>query len=517
MSPAPGRHVWLDVTAGVAGDMLLGALVDAGADLAAVQRAVDAVVPGSVRLERSEVVRAGLRAAKVDVVVLVDDPPHRRWTEVRAMLTGATLDPLTRARALDAFALLARAEGRVHGTSPEDVHFHEVGALDSVADVVGVCEALRLLDVGTVSATAIAVGAGRARVAHGDVPVPVPAVAELVLGWPVTAGVPEIPDDGHEHHPHDGGSGHAHGHDADHHGHHAHDHDHAHGDSGGEPGDPLPAAPARARQVGELATPTGVALVRALATSAGVLPAMTPEAVGVGAGTKDVPGRPNVVRVVLGQLASPRPVPDPGSHDDAPGPAGSHDVAPGPAGSHDVAPGPAGSHDAAPQVVQLEANVDDLDPRLWPGVLSALLGAGAVDAWLSPILMKKGRPAHTVHALCPAGAADDVATTLFTTTSTIGVRQHAPLHRRVLGRTWQAVDVGGAQVRVKVAHDTVVVRQVTPEFDDVVAAAAQLALPERIVLDRARLAADEAGLRVGGALHEGITDTLPDAPPQEER
>jgi uncharacterized protein (DUF111 family) len=319
-------------------------------------------------------------------------------------------------------------------------------------------------------------------------------VAELVLGWPVTAGVPEIPDDGHEHHPHDGGgSGHddGHGHGADHRGHHDHD------DSGGEPGDPIPAAPARPRQVGELATPTGVALVRALATSAGSLPAMTPEAVGVGAGTKDVPGRPNVVRVVLGQLASPRPVLDPGAHDDA--------------------PGPAGSHDETPQVVQLEANVDDLDPRLWPGVLTALLGAGAVDAWLSPILMKKGRPAHTVHALCPAGAADDVATTLFTTTSTIGVRQHAPLHRRVLGRTWRTVDVGGAQVRVKVAHDTVLVRQVTPEFDDVVAAAALLALPERIVLDRARLAADEAGLRVGGALHEGITDTLPDAPPQEER
>ncbi|WP_123919311.1 LarC family nickel insertion protein [Georgenia muralis] len=513
MSPAPSRHAWLDVTAGVAGDMLLGALVDAGADLAVVQRAVDAVVPGAVRLERSEVMRAGLRAAKVDVVVLVDDPQHRRWTEVRAMLTGATLDPLTRTRALDAFARLAQAEGRVHGTSPEDVHFHEVGALDSIADVVGTCEALRLLDVGTVSATAIAVGAGRARVAHGDVPVPVPAVAELVLGWPVTAGVPTGPDVGAHQHPDDERPDHGHRDDhthRDHDGDHDHDHDDQdhddqdHDDQDHDDGSDRehdgtdPAAAARPRQVGELATPTGVALVRALATSAGPVPSMTPEAVGVGAGTKDVPGRPNVVRVVLGQLASPRP-------------------APGPAGPHGDAPGTAGPRDETPQVVQLEANVDDLDPRLWPGVLAAVLDAGAVDAWLTPILMKKGRPAHTVHALCPAGAADDVATTLFATTSTIGVRQHAPLHRRVLGRTWRAVDVGGAQVRVKVAHDAVVVRQVTPEFDDVVAAAAELALPERIILDRARLAADEAGLRVGSALQEDIQDAPLDARPQEDR
>src|SRR4051794_14620917 len=128
-----GRHVWIDASAGIAGDMLLAALLDAGASLQRVRAAVDAVVPGAVRIEVDEVRRAGLRALKAHVVPLVDNPPHRTWRSLRDVLPGP---------AAEVFGRLARAEAAVHGVPEDDVHFHEVGALDSIADVVGVCAAL---------------------------------------------------------------------------------------------------------------------------------------------------------------------------------------------------------------------------------------------------------------------------------------------------------------------------------------------------------------------------------------
>ena len=202
------------------------------------------------------------------------------------------------------FRRLAEVEASAHGVPVEDVEFHEVGSWDSVADVVGTCAALHLLGVEDVVATRIALGSGTVRTAHGLLPVPVPAVLGLVDGWQVEAG----------------GNG-------------------------------------------ELATPTGAALLTTYATAQGPLPALDVVTSGVGAGTRDPAERPNVVRVVLGT----RPAP--------------------------VAP------DASRPMVVLEANVDDLDPRVWPTVLTALMDAGAADAWLTPILMKKGRPAHTLSVL----------------------------------------------------------------------------------------------------------------------
>ena len=238
-----GLQAWIDASAGVAGDMLLGALIDAGADLAAVQRAVDAVIPGSVRIVRADVTRAGLRALKVDVQPLVDNPPHRTWAEIASLL--AALAPPVRERATAVFARLAAAEAHVHGVPIEEVHVHEVGALDSIGDVVGVCAALVDLGVETVSAGEVALGSGRVRTAHGELPVPAPAVAELARGWRV-----------------------------------------------------------RSLGSGELATPTGMALLRALALTCADLPRMTVESVGVGAGGRDVAGRANVVRVLIGSRAA---------------------------------------------------------------------------------------------------------------------------------------------------------------------------------------------------------------------
>ena len=162
-------HAWIDATAGIAGDMLLGALTDAGADLRQVQQAVDAVIPGSVTLLRTEVTRAGQRAIKIDVRVNVAQHHHRHWPDIRDLLSPATpLADAVRSRALAVFTALADAEARVHGIPADQVHFHEVGALDSIADIVGVAAALESLAVTSISVGPIAVGSGRARMAHGN-------------------------------------------------------------------------------------------------------------------------------------------------------------------------------------------------------------------------------------------------------------------------------------------------------------------------------------------------------------
>lgn len=395
-------HLWIDASAGVAGDMLLGALIDAGAPLPGVQAAVDAVLPDTVRLTVAEVTRAGLRASKVDVEVLAADQPHRRWAEIRSMIEGADISEAVRATALHAFILLADAEARVHGVAVDDVHFHEVGAWDSIADVVGVAAAVHLLEVSAASAGPVALGSGTTRTTHGVVPVPAPATLELATGWDVT--------------------------------------------STGE---------------GELATPTGMALVRALADSCQPLPPLRVSGSGSGAGTKDFPERANVVRVVVGEMM--RPVSRPASV-------------------------------AAESMWLLECNVDDVDPRLWPEVLAALMAAGAADAWLTPILMKKGRPAHTLSVLCVDTTRAELRDIVLTHTTSLGVRERA-VERHSLGRTWRTVTVRGHMVRVKLSLDSDGrVVHATPEFEDVRAAAAATGIPARAALAEARGAAYAAGL-----------------------
>ncbi|MBC3839692.1 nickel pincer cofactor biosynthesis protein LarC [Streptacidiphilus sp. 4-A2] len=405
------RTAWIDASCGVAGDMLLGALTDAGAPLAAAQAAVDAVVPDTVRLTRETVTRAGLRATRVQVELLAADQPHRSWRDIKELIgraPAAGLPEPARERALAVFARLAGAEARVHGAEPQDVHFHEVGGWDSIADVVGVCAALHRLGVERVTASPVAVGSGRVRAAHGELPVPVPAVAELAAGWQVFAG-----------------------------------------------------------GRGELATPTGMALVTALAAECGGLPPMHLETTGVGAGTRDTPERPNVVRVLLGTAPA--------------------------AGADSGGPGTA---------VVLECNVDDLDPRLWPGVLTALLAAGAADAWLVPVLMKKGRPAHTLCVLAPPGRAQALREAVFRETSTLGVREY-PVHKTTLERTWTRVELLGTELPVKLGHRDGVIVQATPEFEDAARLAARLGLPVRAVLTAAAQAATAAGLTPGTPLPPG--------------
>ncbi|WP_040161141.1 LarC family nickel insertion protein [Nigerium massiliense] len=474
-------HAWFDISAGVAGDMLLGSLLDAGADAAAVQRAIDAVAPGSVRLDREDAVRGGQRGTKARVRVLVDDPPHRSWASIRARLADADLSEETRARALAAFGRLAAAEGRVHGVDPGTVHFHEVGALDSMADVVGTCEALRTLGVTSVSASPVRLGSGRVRAAHGDIPVPVPAVAELALGWQVCA-TPEQDAPGHHHHEH----GHDHGdrdHTHDHGGHeHAHDHgdhDHAHDHEGHVHASQhdTPAQVTTEGSVGELATPTGLALIRALAGRCEPMPALTLERVGIGAGSKDFAGWPNVVRVMIGSPVDGSAAP------------GSQVADGGPAVE-------ASREEPATEVAELQANVDDLDPRLWPSVLDDCLAAGALDAWLAPIHMKRGRPAFTLHALAPRSAADAVADVMLTRTSTLGVRE-VLTRRRVLDRGFLTLELDGVPLTVKVGSRGGIIVHAAAEFSSLVSVAEAGGRPLSDVTQRATGAIVAAGLVAG--------------------
>ena len=401
---AAPRVGWVDCGSGASGDMLLGALVDAGVPLEVLVRAVDAVAPESVELTASRVTRSGLAATHVDVEG-TDSTHHRTWADVRKLLDEADLDAEVSEAAHQTFRRLAEAEARVHATTPDAVHFHEVGALDAIADVVGVCAGLAHLRLDAVHATPVAVGSGYVRAAHGRLPVPVPAVVELLAA----AGAPSYA-----------------------------------GELGAGP-------------VGELCTPTGAALLTAHVSQWGPQPPMRVRAQGFGAGTRETPGRANVVRLLVGEA----PAVDPR-----------------------VAPAGA----TTTRQVVVESNVDDLDPRIWPDVLQRLLAAGAADAWLTPILMKKGRPAHQLSVLVEPGLVGDVCRVIFTETSAIGVRSH-DVAKLPLDREVRTVVVGAGHVRVKVASYAGTVVNAQPEYDDVLALAGRTGRPVKAVLAEASAAA----------------------------
>jgi uncharacterized protein (DUF111 family) len=506
--------------------MLLGALVGAGVPLDVIAGAVDALAL-PIRIEARAVRRAGLAATKVDVVAPADDTV-RTWADVRALLADAPLAGPVRERASAVFAVLAAAEARVHGIEPDEVHFHEVGALDAIADVVGTSAGLVHLGLDELVTTPIALGGGRARTAHGVLPVPGPAVLELLRA----AGTPAA-------------------------------------------GGPVPV---------ELCTPTGAAIIVTAATGHGPMPPLRVTAVGAGAGTRDLADRPNIVRLVLGAalegddapasggprggvsragaVLGPAPAPvgsrppstgrahgghshpahaDHGRGDDGPvpdgpvpdGPALDGPVLDGPALDGPVPAGPASDGSGSdgpvgvvhrhgrlrPEVpgglrttdeLVIEANVDDLDPRVWPSVLAALLAAGAVDAWLTPILMKKGRPAHTLRALVAFEAAPAVRAAVFAHTSTLGLRETA-VRKHALARAVRVVEVGGQAIRVKISPGLagadpaagdpaadVPAGVAQPEWEDVASVAALLGWPARRVLDAAQAEA-RAGRWVSAA------------------
>ncbi|HKE52902.1 MAG TPA: nickel pincer cofactor biosynthesis protein LarC [Actinomycetes bacterium] len=395
---------WFQCTAGASGDMMLGALLDAGVQLEPIQAAVDAIGVEPTLVVTEQVTRHGLAATKVEVKA-PRTTVIRTWGNVRGLLEAADLAEPIKDRAFDVFARLARAEGQVHRTAPEQVHFHEVGGLDAIADVVGTCAGLHELGVTDAVATPVAVGYGMTRGDHGMLPVPAPAVLALLaeVDAPTYAG--DLPY--------------------------------------------------------EMCTPTGAALLAATVGEWGGMPPMRITAVGAGAGSRELSELPNLLRLVVGEpveLTAGQPAEVPRD-----------------------------------QALLLETNVDDLDPRLWPPVLARLLEAGASDAWLTPIVMKKGRPAHTLSVLVAPEKAEQVRTVIFRETSTIGLRESS-VDKRALVREMRTVDIGGEEIRIKIALLDGVVVNAQPEYEDVAAAAAKLNRPVKAVLAAAAAAAHEAGL-----------------------
>ncbi len=377
---------WFHPFSGIAGDMTLGALLDAGADLDFVVATLDGLNVDGWALTTEQVDRNGIRATRA-VVDAPEQHHHRHWTDIRSLLEEADIPDRVKSRSLAVFEVLAVAEGNVHGVSPEEVHFHEVGALDAIVDIVGSCAALESLDVDEITSGPVAVGIGTISAAHGILPNPPPAVVNLLENLP-TVGV----------------------------------------------------------DVGlELTTPTGAALVKGLATSIGPLPDMTITASGYGAGTRDLPDRANVTQVIIGTAT--------------------------PTGDT--------SENPTETVVELATNLDDITGEQLGHAITELMEAGALDAWVTPIVMKKGRPAHTLSVLVTPPQAAELAGLVMSMTGSLGVRTRQ-LDRVVAQRHTVTVSVDGHDIDVKVSDV-----RVKAEFDQVTVAAEALGLPMQEVAARA--------------------------------
>ncbi len=385
---------WINPFTGLAGDMLLGALLDAGAPLEAARGAVAATGLTGWELTCGRTISHGLAAARVRVHVQ-DRAARRRAAELIAMASRATPRPVADL-AVAALTAIAEAEGRLHGVSQEEVHLHELGGHDTLIDIVGTAAALHALGVVAVHCAPLPLGTGQVRTAHGILPSPAPATLALLEGATVT-------------------------------------------------GTSLP---------GETVTPTAAALLRAAATRYDPPPPMTLSGTGYGAGTRQLPDRPNVVSVALGTPAS------------SPDRAGT------------MTPGT-----MTQGVEVLETNLDDVTGETLGYVIARALEAGALDAWVTPAVMKKGRPGHVLHVLSLPGDSPALQQLLFTETGTLGVRRSA-LTRTTLPRAFTTVDLDGVPVRVK--HGP---HGAKAEHDDLAAAAAALGLTLRAAAERAADAA----------------------------
>jgi uncharacterized protein (TIGR00299 family) protein len=390
--------LYIDCVGGAAGDMLLAALLDAGADDASVREALAATGVEGLALELTRVERHGIGATHVDIVA-AREHVHRSWRDVREIVEAAGLADGPRELALDAFGRLARAEGLIHGVPADEVHFHEVGSLDAIGDIIGVCVAAASLGADEIVCSPLPTSRGFVRAAHGRLPLPAPATLEILR----EAGAPLVP---------------------------------------------LEAGV-------ELVTPTGAALVAALATRFGPFPAMVPRTIGYGAGTRDPEDVPNLVRVVLGDTSR--------------------------------AP-----HEHAKAIFLIEANIDDLSPELVPDAAAAATSAGAVDVWTVPAQMKKGRPGIVMSALARPPERDAVAESLLRHTSTLGVRI-AQFDRWELERDFITVAVSGGDVRVKRGWLDGELVNLAPEHDDCLAAAERIGRPVQAVWASALAAANEEG------------------------
>ena len=411
------KILYLDCFSGASGDMLLGALLDAGAPFDELVQVVESLGLDGVSIARDRVDRSGIGATKFRVTVDGAAPDHRHehhhdhdhhhhdhddhdhdhsrdagggrqhhhrgLSEITAIVERAALSAAARTRATGLFRRLAEVEAGIHGVPVEQVHLHEVGAIDSIVDITLVVAAMERLAPDRVVASPLNVGSGTVVCEHGELPVPAPATVKLLAGAPIYAQGPPV----------------------------------------------------------ELVTPTGALLVTAYADAYGPLPPMRVERIGYGAGDRDLPARPNVLRALVGEA------------DEA-----------------------AAEGTASERVVVLECEIDDMNPQLYGVLMERLTAAGAFDVFYAPIQMKKNRPGTLVTVVAPPARREALAGVLFAESTTIGVRVTETARER-LEREVVTVESPIGPVRIKVARRAGVVVNAAPEFDDCARLAAERGVP----------------------------------------
>jgi pyridinium-3,5-bisthiocarboxylic acid mononucleotide nickel chelatase len=366
------KTVYFDCFAGISGDMTIGALLDAGVDFDALKNQLATLALSGYELSVEKVKRSGIAATKFNVKVEEEKQPARKLADISEIIHNSPLSESVKARSMGVFEKLAIAEAHVHGTTVDRIHFHEVGAVDSIIDVIGAMIGFELLDIENFLASPLRVGFGAIQVAHGVMPVPAPATAELVKGLPVYAGEIE----------------------------------------------------------GEFVTPTGAAIVAALCESYGTMPMMQIERIAYGAGTRNPKGFPNALRIVIGEVEE---------------------------GAQQI--------EEAQTVVVIETNIDDMNPQAYGYVMDKAFALGALDVFVTPIQMKKDRPAVMLTALCERKNFEALVSLILSETTTLGVRYYEA-KRRTLARQIEEVETAYGKVRVKVARLGNRTLHFQPEFED---------------------------------------------------
>lgn len=382
------KIAYFDCFSGISGDMILGALVDAGVPFDRLQEGLSKLNLDGYTLTASTVLKKGIKATKVDVVIESPELPGRPLKDLREIISESALDLSVKEQSLSIIQRLAGAEAVVHNCPVEEVHFHEVGHIDTIVDVVGAVYGLQLLDVGRVVASPIDTGSGYVRMSHGVFPIPAPATAELLKGIPVySSGIGR-----------------------------------------------------------ELTTPTGAAIITTMASSFQALPEMRLSAVGYGAGGWDLPEKANVLRILVGE--------DVQGYD-------------------------------ADEVMLLETNIDDMNPQIYEYLIEGLLQAGALDVYLTPIMMKKSRPAHILSIVTRVEDLDAIKRLVFKETTTLGIRG-SKVTRSILKREIKEVELPYGKVRVKISGDKNGVINITPEYEDCKRIAMETGLPLKEIIDLAK-------------------------------
>ncbi len=379
---------YFDCFSGISGDMTLGALVDAGVSIDALRSELAKLGLPGYRITAEKVMRLGIAATKVQVIVDEKRQETRHLPEILEIISSSSLVPSIKEKSSLIFRRLADAEAKVHATTPDKIHFHEVGAVDAIIDIVGAVIGLELLNITTAISSPVNVGSGTIETSHGLLPIPAPATAELLTGIPFYQSDTRF----------------------------------------------------------ELATPTGAAIVSTVASSFGLLPQMRVDRVAYGAGSQNIPIRPNVLRLMIGE--------------------------------------PAALYDEDSSIV-IETNIDDMNPQVYDYVIEKLMLQGAQDAFLTPIVMKKGRPAVLLSVLTDQAKRDAVLDTVFRETTSIGVRIRE-VGRKKLSREIREVDTIYGTIRVKVSTRGDDILSATPEYENCRRIAEEKQVPLKQVIEEAK-------------------------------